>query len=410
MESSENVKYNLAFGKKLRQALSKSSRPILLLGGGVRNVDGKSALADLLDEFRVPIVLSWVAKDILIFKNQNLCGLPGYFCNRAANAGLHYSDLIITIGCRLDPLQMGYQPDEFFKSKKILVVDIDEAELEKHPLNCENKFLISAATALVTFKKCMSDSKADFTNWTRTLRNAFVDSHDEMVNSQLGPFIDPYYLVDTISNLAPDIYVAGSSGGSAEISFLNFKISPDQTFLNSPGLGSMGFAIPSVVGALEGQPDASIICVVGDGGLQMNIQELATITRYRDRKVLIVILNNGGYDSMRRSLNRYFGEADFVDEESGLFFPALEKLAAAYEFEYARLESNYNIQNKLDDIWEKLNGPTLLELKINHDVESFPKLLPKMNEDGSISSGSFIDCAPEKSEWYVDLESKMKEV
>ena len=114
--------------------------------------------------------------------------------------------------------------------------------------------------------------------------------------------------------------MAGSSGGSAEISFLNFRISENQKFLNSPGLGSMGFAIPSILGALEGEKQASVICVVGDGGLQMNIQELATISRYRERKVLIIVLNNSGYDSIRRSLRRYFGEAQFVDQRQGYSF------------------------------------------------------------------------------------------
>ena len=206
----------------------------------------------------------------------------------------------------------------------------------------------------------------------------------------MGPNIDPYYLVDAISDLEPDIYIAGSSGGSAEISFLNLRVAEKQKFLNSPGLGSMGFAVPSIIGALEGDDEASIICLVGDGGLQMNIQELATISRYKERRVLIVVLNNGGYDSMRRSLNRYFGEAQFVDEESGLFFPSLDKLSDTYEFHFAVLKSNQQVTHDLKDIWNNLSGPTILEVIVNKDVESFPKLFPKMNEDGSISSGSLL--------------------
>ena len=351
---------------------------------------------------------SWAAKDVLSFDNQNFCGLLGYFCNRAANAGLYHADVIVAIGCRLDPLQMGYQPDDFFKSKKILAVDNDQAELAKQPLDEDDKFLISSDVFVNSMTEVFKENKLNYPNWTKIMRDAFLSSYDEMVNSKSGPFIDPYYLVDSISELKPDTYVAGSSGGSAEISFLNFRVSENQTFLNSPGLGSMGFAIPSIIGALEGEKQASVICVVGDGGLQMNIQELATISRYRARKVLIVVLNNNGYDSMRRSLRRYFGEAHFVDQETGLFFPSLKKLSDTYEFDYFKLESNREVEEQLENIWKNVLGPSILEVMINHDVESFPKLFPRMNKDGSISSGSFLDCHPEKSEWYDRLSLKIQ--
>ena len=321
---SMEVTTDFKFKKRLKQILMNARRPIILLGGGVRNKTSQEALTKFYGSFRVPLLLSWVAKDILSFGNPNFCGLPGYFCNRAANAGLFHADVIVAIGCRLDPLQMGYQPDDFFKSKQILVIDNDQAELAKHPLNSDDKFLISSDVSINSMTELFKENNFNYPNWTEIMRDAFLSSYDEMINRNSGPFVDPYYLVDAISDLKPDTYVAGSSGGSAEISFLNFRISENQKFLNSPGLGSMGFAIPSILGALEGEKQASVICVVGDGGLQMNIQELATISRYRERKVLIIVLNNSGYDSMRRSLRRYFGEAQFVDQETGLFFPSLE--------------------------------------------------------------------------------------
>ena len=130
----------------------------------------------------------------------------------------------------------------------------------------------------------------------------------------------------------------------------------------------------------------------------MNIQELASISRYKDRKVMIIVLNNNGYDSMRRSLMKYFGNADFVDKESGLLFPNLRNLSKAYSLDYFEIRKNTQIEADLKNIWTKIKGPTLVNTLIRKSIESFPKLAPKMNKDGSIESGELIDFFPERND------------
>ena len=174
------------FKTRIDQALSQARRPIILLGGGVRNRISQIAVNKFSKGFRVPLLLSWAAKDVLNFDNQNFCGLPGYFCNRAANAGLYYADVIIAIGCRLDPLQMGYQPDEFFSSKKFLVVDNDQAELAKHPLDECDKFLMSSDVALTCMAEHCNENELSYPTWTEILRDAFLSSHGEMINKDNG--------------------------------------------------------------------------------------------------------------------------------------------------------------------------------------------------------------------------------
>ena len=191
------------------------------------------------------------------------------------------------------------------------------------------------------------------------MHKAFIESQDEMVSRDSKKLVDPFNFVSEISNLKTNIFIA-KSGGSAEISFLNYKISNNQ--INSPGLGSMGFAVPSIIGALEGNKNAPIITVVGDGGFQFNIQELASISRYRNRKILIAVLNNRGYDSMRRSLKKYFGNAYFVDEDSGLKFPNLRKLSASYDLKYFSINSNKTFKDELETIWKNLKEPAILEV------------------------------------------------
>tara|TARA_S200000501_G_scaffold371649_1_gene415173 strand:- start:1262 stop:3034 length:1773 start_codon:yes stop_codon:yes gene_type:complete len=404
--------FNLKNKEKLKKILidnfAKSKRPVILIGGGLSSEKGRKEVLKFSKKNNIPITLSWTAKDLLSNSDKNFCGLPGYFCNRAANAALYFSDLIITIGSRLDPLQMGFQTKETIGNKKLIIIDIDKEELSKHEFSNQSKVRIDGIEALRTLDSVIFKNKIS-KKWTKLMRESFLESQDEMVKKNIKKGVDPFDLLSSLSEINCDTFVAGSSGGSAEISFLNYRIRKNQRFINSPGLGSMGFAIPSVVGALEANKKSKIICVVGDGGLQMNIQELASISRYKKRKVLIVVLNNSGYDSMRRSLKKYFGEAFFVDKKSGLNFPDLELISNSYGLDFFKLSNSINIKDSLSKIWKTVNKPSLLEVKTLENIESFPKLSPKMNEDGSITSGSLIDCSPERPLWYKNLSTKIKD-
>ena len=392
----------------IEKLIKKSKRPSILIGGGLRTKEGKDTLKKFSKNNDIPITLTWASKDMLSNNNKNYCGLPGYFCNRAANASLYYSDLIIVIGSRLDPLQLGYQTKELLKDKKFIIIDNDKDELQKHDFQNMSKFIYDGTEALKIVNKILIKNNLKFTKWAKLMHKAFIESQDEMVSRDSKKLVDPFNFVSEISNLKTNIFIAGSSGGSAEISFLNYKISNNQIFLNSPGLGSMGFAVPSIIGALEGNKNAPIITVVGDGGFQFNIQELASISRYRNRKILIAVLNNRGYDSMRRSLKKYFGNAYFVDEDSGLKFPNLRKLSASYDLKYFSINSNKTFKDELETIWKNLKEPAILEVFTRENIESFPKLSPKMNKDGSISSGSLIDCSPAWDSFYNDLEKNIE--
>ena len=394
--------------KTLEKLIKESKRPSVLIGGGLRNDEGKEILKDFSKNNDIPIALTWTSKDMLSNNNKNYCGLPGYFCNRAANASLYYSDLIIVIGSRLDPLQLGYQTKELLKDKKFVIIDNDRYELKKHDFQNMNKFVYDGVEALKILNKILIRNNFKFSEWAKLMHKSFIQSQDEMVSNNSEKLVDPFNFVSEISSFKTNIFIAGSSGGSAEISFLNYKISNNQIFLNSPGLGSMGFAVPSIIGALESKKNASIITVVGDGGFQFNIQELASISRYKNRKVLIVVLNNRGYDSMRRSLKKYFGNAYFVDEDSGLKFPNLKKLSASYDLKYYSTNSNKKFKVETENIWKNLKQPAILEVFTRENIESFPKLSPKMNKDGSISSGSLIDCSPSWDSFYNDIEKSIE--
>lgn len=111
---------------------------------------------------------------------------------------------------------------------------------------------------------------------------------------------------------------------------------------------------------------------------------------------------------MRRSLKKYFGNAFFVDEDSGLKFPNLRKLSASYDLKYFSINSNIKFKVEVENIWENLKEPAILEVFTRENIESFPKLSPKMNKDGSISSGSLIDCSPAWDSFYKNIEKNIE--
>lgn len=407
-----NKNYFNKVTKEIVQYILDASNPCILLGGGVRCDSIKSIFNKFNKKHLLPILLSWSAKDLVNHSNINFAGLPGYFCNRSANATLYMSDLIVVIGSRFDFLQHGYQEKKILDKKNFIFIDLDIDELKKNNFKNANLYQINGIDFLENFlqNKNTMNQLSKNKRWINFCHSLYVEYVDEMVPmTRSKKHINPFYLIQKLSDLSNiDIFVAGSSGGSAETSFLNLKNKANK-FINSPGLGSMGFAIPSIVGSIVENSSKNLICVVGDGGLQMNIQELATISSFKKSRILIIILNNDGYDSMRRSLKRYFNIYKHVDSKSGLTFPDLKLVSKAYNFKYYEVSSELNLSNKLNKIWTESNCPTILNVKTQKNVDSYPKIAPKMNKDGSISSGLWIDIDPYNKKFTQDLQNFIKE-
>ena len=380
---------------KFQSLFCLSKKPFLLIGGGCWSDKSKLLLKKIANSKKISIGLTWTAKDFLNNYSASYCGLPGYFNNRSANNALYYSDLFISVGSRLDYLQTGYQNYKLGPKQKILFFNPNLKELKKVKfLNCIKYKSYSEDILNFIYKNLNKFNSTK--SWVLKQNKKYLEFKDEMVDKKKSKEICPYNLISSLSKIKnPKTYIAGSSGGSAEISFLNYKVNKGTKFINSPGLGSMGFAIPSIVGALESSNNNNkIITVVGDGGLQFNIQELATISQYKKKKLLIFVLNNYGYDSMNRSLKRYFNISKEDNPQSRIIFPNLKKLCLAYNIGYKKLNKNENLEITLQKLWRSINKPTIIEVITKTNLDSFPKISPQMTKKGKIVSGSLIDISP----------------
>jgi HAD superfamily hydrolase (TIGR01549 family) len=219
-------------------------------------------------------------------------------------------------------------------------------------------------------------------------------------------FASLYVLAESISEslTKDDVYVPGSSGMGSDVPYQTTRIKKGTRMFNSPGLGSMGFGIPSVLGACIASGKKRVICVNGDGGFQMNVQELETIKKH-NLPVKFFVINNSGYASIRNTQRTYFkGFYVGSSKESGVYLPNIKKQALSYGFDYFSIKKNGDIKNVVGEIFEN-NKPVICEVFIDpNDTLSF-RASSFIKPDGTAISRPVEDLAPflPRKEFYGNM-------
>ena len=212
---------------------------------------------------------------------------------------------------------------------------------------------------------------------------------------EMKKYVSTYLLVDEISEQlkANDVVVPCSSGSGADITSQSLKIKKGQRVLNSPGLGSMGFGVPQTIGACIASGNKRTICLNGDGGFQLNIQELETIKRL-NLPIKFFYLNNQGYLSIKVSQNNYFeGRLVATDDSSGLTLPDIQKIAYAYGIKSNKINNHSELTKGIAEALTS-NGPYICEVMINPDEQVAPKVKSMLGANGKMISKPLEDLAP----------------
>ena len=200
---------------------------------------------------------------------------------------------------------------------------------------------------------------------------------------------NPYVFFKTLSENTNknDVIIPDSS---ANLIWAMQSIEPsNQKIFTALNHSPMGYSMPATIGAYLADKSKNVICTIGDGSMQMNIQELAMLSGSLRNQTYIIVFNNNGYDSIRRSQKSYLGKYYNSDKKTGLRLPNLKLLSEAYDVNYLEIRKLCNLENFLEENPEK--GVFVLEVFISENVPSGPKISPKMLEDGSIVSGSLTD-------------------
>ncbi len=379
--------------KLLFEKLNNAKRPVVLAGEGIRISDTVSLFRELAKKWQIPVCLAWNADDLIGDENPYNCGRPSTIGTRGGNYVLQTADLVISLGCRMNIRQISYNYDSFARNAYLIAVDIDEAELNKPTIHVDLKIHADLKDLLPTLLK--QDYKPHHKQWLDWAKEvAFRYPSDLPSYYKKKTPINPYVFAKRLGeHLAKDEVVVASNATAAVCLFQATRIQEGQRMFSNSGSASMGYGLPAALGAAVGVNKKRVICLEGDGSIQMNIQELQTVVTNKI-PLKIFWLNNEGYHSIRQTQTNTFN-ANFVGvgENDGISFPEAGRIADAYRIPFYRIENIDELDKKLE---EALTAPGYAIIEIVLDKTQFfaPKLSSKILPDGTIVSPSLEDMYP----------------
>ncbi len=352
--------------KILSDTLLNALRPVFLVGGGVKSAGQEDDIRESIISLGIPVVSSMIAFDIMK-DHPNYYGFLGAYGTRAANFAVAKSDLIISVGTRMDIRQVGVKRDRFAPDAKIIRFDIDKGEFTYRVHSDETQ----VCTDIRTVKMALDRLKVkDYSAWIYVcdeIKQLLAGVDDNNISQ----------LISRISESVPDDAIITSDVGQNQVWIAqSFKVKPHQRVLFSGGHGAMGYSLPAAIGAYYGSGRKLVCCIAGDGGMQMNIQELQFIAR-EHLPIKIIVLNNNALGMIRHFQEMYF-ESRFIQTkpEGGYTAPDFCSIANAYGIKSKRIEANDHSKIEWSD------EPELVEIIIRENTYVTPKLeFGKPNQD-----------------------------
>lgn len=379
---------------KFYELLGSSERPVILAGNGIRSASAESRFLDLASLLGIPILTTWKAIDYMDEKDPLFVGRPGIAGQRGANFSQQTSDLFISIGARLDHGQTAFNHENFARNAKKVIVDTDQAEIDKMDFHIDCSICFDAAEFIDEAIAQYQPSK-DFSVWLARCKG-WQKKYPVVVPEywEQKELVNNYVLIDVLSDLMrpSDLLVPGSSGASSEVTMQAFRTKKGMRIFNSEGLGSMGFGIPSAIGACIASKGRHTICVDGDGGFVMNIQELETVRRLK-LPIKFFILNNSGYVSIRNSQDKHFDCRLASSKDTGVTLPDFEKIAKSYGLNYCQISSQKEIHKEVQGVLD-LDGPVICEIMMLDTHETSPRNSTHKRDDGTFISLPMEDLIP----------------
>ena len=357
---------------KIENLLRKSKKPVIILGGGIKYGKAELDLINFLKIFNIPIVTTWSGVDLIDHNNKNYIGNIGVYGSRAANFTVQNSDLILCLGSRLDTRVTGGVPKSFARNAKKIVVDIDKYELEKkRGLKIDLKVELDIKIFFQEYEKYKKINiiKEEWLlrcyNWKIQYPIILKKFYDEK------KYINPYVFIDKLSKTLnkKDIIIA-DDGGHLTWTIQSFKVKFGQKLFSAFGNSPMGYALPASIGASIAKNNKRVICIDGDGSIQINLQELHTVDKLQ-LPVKIFILNNSGFGIIKQFQDLYMGKR-YEASGKGVSNPSFKKISNAYNINYNLLKKHSDLKKLSKIISSK--KPEIIEINLRNDQKIIPKL------------------------------------
>ena len=353
--------------------VSQAKRPVIIGGHGIRLAKAQNEFRKLVETLKFPVVLTWNGIDLIEHCHPLFIGSAGVMGQRGANFAIANSDLILSIGSRLDTRQVGNSPELYARYAKKIVVDVSRHELNKKLIKIDVPLCLGAKLFINRFLDQIPEVQ-NVKPWLEKCcewRLKYPIVLPEYYREKNG--VNSYVFIDTLSNLLKrDDVVVTDVGTSFTCTMQTFKIKMGQRLFTSMGLASMGYGLPGAIGAWygAGQPQR-IIGIFGDGGFQVNIQELQTVMYYKI-PIKIFLLNNGSYLTIKRTQEMFFnGRYAGSEPGSGYSTPNFTKVAAAYGLQTFPIVSQEKLKEKIKTVLN-MSGPVLCEIQMPEDQPLIP--------------------------------------
>jgi acetolactate synthase-1/2/3 large subunit len=354
------------------KAMANARRPILYTGGGVVNGNAAEELRELVASDRFPVTSTLMGLGSYPASGEAWLGMLGMHGTYAANHAMDKADLIVAIGARFDDRITG-KLSEFAPHAKVIHIDVDPAEISKNvgahiPIVGDVKQVLPKLTR--EYRALQTDS-GRLDEWWATLRK-WQQEHPLYYEPASDGEIKPQEMIQALHRVAPDAIVTSDVGQHQMWTAQYFGFEQPRRWINSGGLGTMGFGLPAAVGAKVACPGETVVCVAGDGSLIMNIQELATCVT--EEIAVKVFLMNNGYMGMVRQWQELFWDRRYSAVEMGAS-PDWVKLAEAFGATGLRVEHSEDLEGTMRQALET-DGPVLVDVRVTAEENCFPMIPP----------------------------------
>jgi acetolactate synthase-1/2/3 large subunit len=381
--------------KKLCIKFSKAKKPVILAGTGVRISRAVESLRNLIESYHIPLATSWT-HDLIESSHPLFVGRPGTIGTRPGNFVVQSSDLVIVIGSRLNIRQISYNFKSFAKKAKVFHVDIDKNELKKPLYKANYKIHADANFFIKEFYKVLKSHKYkkvsdEWINYCQKVNINFDVMKENFLENK--KIINPYHAVNEIFKSAhpTDIFVSANASACI-IPFQVASLKRHQRLFSNSGSASMGYDLPAAIGAALADTKRRIICFAGDGSVMMNIQELQTIKTY-NLNILIILLNNSGYLSIKQTHNNFFKKEIGASPNSSVEFPDFTKIARSFGIKSILINTKLKFSRTVNALKNK-SGPLLIDLTIDSQQEFIPRIKSRIDSDGKFLTPELDDMFP----------------
>jgi acetolactate synthase-1/2/3 large subunit len=364
--------------KQFQDLIMNAKRPVVILGWGVHLAGKEEEVREFLDKLQWPVVLTWAAADILDSDVPYRVGTFGTHGTRAANFTVQNSDLILSIGSRLDTKSTGSPVSSFARGAKRIMVDLDITEIEKFKKlkwNIDLPLLIDLKGAQfeIMIERILEVATSVPIYWSNIITRYRIElarNPIQLTNDQ----IDPYEFIKVLSeNSKSCTRIVLDTGCTVAWASQDWIFKKDQRVFHDFNNTAMGWALPASIGSLSINDEYETIAIIGDGSFMMSMQELSTL-KVLKKSLKIFLINNSGYSMIKQTQDQWFDSEYFASNvDSTMHFPDYENICSAFGLKYIKISSQEALVPGIKEVFEE-NQSILCEIVIPGDARVNPQV------------------------------------